>query len=583
MRYLIELNKRSNLKVIWRNVSVIAKAFAAVVDYASSLGLEAAKEHISGFSNEKGLQKLLKEYIEKQFSCNESLTINEDIDFQGLFDYIVNNLLDDVTSALFDPDPNVRMRMKENIISKAFSNSCVKHEDSKKEVETIIRQCIDVLYNFYEAQIDRKDYIIGAKIVDAISQKIEQVEKKLSPGFKAVGNSLISIDKAVSLSKDGKFQEIEKELQEMLKRISLEHPLYPYYGYNCRNGVIGSNPLTSESVTKYPPRLKLKVQLRSDNHFYNPFDYAYRHQIPVVMDVLEAEQYLGNVRDPIQNDAPNYINSTIVASPPKFPAAIPCSIKIRDKTYYEYVLFRTQEIEDDGTCVISNIEQDEAICFEFRFNPAESKIFDYKAIIKHSNNHELLKYIQFVYDLSKEKELHIYVLSEKKDLLFGNVNNITLNTGFSNIEAELDFLKRICEIEDYFNVEIVIPEEIKQEDFDVVCLLSDLICNKEIRSTWEELSITNVVDKQLRDSIGVWKDDEYSCVIVSNCNAVIFGTDIIYKVMTTYKSVKIADLEKLKQKLNDLDNGDSVKIKFKSGDDKTIISTLQIPKEMDTQ
>ncbi len=573
-----------------------------VADYISGLGLEAAKGHFADKIDEKKLRKSIKEYIERQSQYNEVSTINEDIDFQGLVDYIEKHFLDDVTAALFDPNPEIRMRKRKDIIANAVLQAGAKNEESRKRIETYIGTCIDIIYYFYEVQFDIKDYIVGAKIVDAIDQRIyqseEQIRTALSSEIKAAkedviskienNHTLISFDRALDLSENGRIQEIGIGVQKMLEHISLEHPLYPYYGYDYQDGIVRSKALTADAFTKHPSRLVLTGLVRFDNHYLNssddnPFDYAYRHQAPVIMDVSKAVQYLGELQDPSQKDAEKYIGRTIIANPPEFPPAFPCSIKIKDKIYFEYILFRTQEIEDDGTYVIGNKEQNEAIYFEIRINPHRSNSLDYKVKIENANNHELLKYTQFMYDLSKEKDLHIYVLSAKEDLIAGYINNITLNTGFTSIEEELDFLKRICDIEDYFNVEIVVDEEIKQNDYDAVCQLSDLIRNKEVISTWRELSFAKAVDQQLRDSIDSWGDNEYSFVLVSECRVAIFGTVIVLKVMRTYKSVRIVDLEKLKDKLSILDDGDSVKITFHPGEDKTAIDTLQIPEEMDTQ
>lgn len=51
------------------------------------------------------------------------------------------------------------------------------------------------------------------------------------------------------------------------------------------------------------------------------------------------------------------IGNTIIAFPPKFPSAFPCSIKVGSQIFYEYVLLRLQEIEDDETYIINNKER----------------------------------------------------------------------------------------------------------------------------------------------------------------------------------------------------------------------------------
>ena len=77
--------------------------------------------------------------------------------------------------------------------------------------------------------------------------------------------------------------------------------------------------------------------------------HAYRHQLKLVMSIDEAVKLLGNRPDPIQTEAKQYIGKEIIAIPPEFPEAFPCSIKVGEKTYFDYILLRTEEILDDGT------------------------------------------------------------------------------------------------------------------------------------------------------------------------------------------------------------------------------------------
>lgn len=577
---------------------MIAGVASTFADFASGLGLEAAKGHFDNKLDEKKLQKALKEFVERQSSYNEISSFYEDVDFQGLKEYIEKHFLDSVTAALFDPSPYVRIRKRNDIVASAISESGATSDEAKKRIEVCIRTCIDIVFAFYESQCDIEDYIVGVKVVDALGRKIDNSEKNIvdSLGEKVDkvkseivsqienNNSVISVDRALALSEDGNIQAIGTDVQKMLEHISLEHPLYPDYGYDYQDGVVRSKALTNDAITKHPSKLVLTGVVRFgssyfDNHSGDPFDYAYRHQIAMIMDVSKAVQYLGELKDPNQKDAERLVGSTVIATPPKFPPAFPCSIKIKDKTYFEYVLFRTQEIEDDGTYVIGNKEQNDTIYFEIRINPKKWDSQNYKVIIQNANNHELLKYTQFMYDLSKDKELHIYVLSAQEDLIAGNVNNFSLDTGFNDVEEELDFLKRICIIEDYFKVEIMIEDEIRHNDYKSVCQLSDLIIEKEVISSWSSFTFNKEVDQQLRDSIDSWENNEHSFALVTSCNSKIFETEITFDLMRIFKSVQITNFEKLKEKINVLDDGDIVKIFFQPGEDRTMIDTLRIPEE----
>lgn len=573
---------------------MLAEASAVVAEYISGLGLESAKNRLSGKVDEAHIKKALKDYILSQQKYNEIATLVEDIDFQGLTEYIEKHLLEDVSTSLFDPNSDIRMRKRKDIIAAAIAHAGAKNDEAKKRVESCLDACFQIVFSFFNAQLEIKDNILATKIVDelgkkdnetqkAIFDKIDQVQTKIISKIDCNG-SMISIDEALHLSSDGKIQEIGASVQDMLKHLSIGHPLYPNYGYDYNDGIIRSKALSSEAQKLFPSRLLLTGKVRCgdqsfENFHENPFDYAYRHQLSLIMDVSQAVQYLGEIKDPIQENASRFVGRTIIANPPEFPPAFPCSIRIRNKSYFDYVLLRTQEIEDDGTYIISNAEQNEAICFEIRINPKNPSSSDYKVRIVNPNNHELLQYTQFMYDLSKEKDLHIYVLSAKSDLVAGTINDFELETGFNNIEEELDFLKRICFIEDYFNIQIIISDDISLHDYNAVCQLSDLIRGKEVVSTWEGLSFNKEVNQQLRSSIDSWTENDHAFMFAMDGYINLFGTQIKLRIMRTYKSVSIVDLDKLKEKLNVLEDGDSVRIIMHPKTDNSVIDTIAIPEE----
>ena len=66
----------------------------------ADLGVNFAKEHLHKAINEHQLHRCLEKYIESQQKYNEMCSRAEEIDFQGLINYISENLLDDVSSRI---------------------------------------------------------------------------------------------------------------------------------------------------------------------------------------------------------------------------------------------------------------------------------------------------------------------------------------------------------------------------------------------------------------------------------------------------------------------------------------------------
>ncbi|MBQ8401555.1 MAG: hypothetical protein IJX14_06455, partial [Clostridia bacterium] len=66
-----------------------------ISEYVAGLALEAGKDKIKGVIDEKKLKFTLTAYIEKQYKYNELCSLAEEIDFQGLINYIRENFLED--------------------------------------------------------------------------------------------------------------------------------------------------------------------------------------------------------------------------------------------------------------------------------------------------------------------------------------------------------------------------------------------------------------------------------------------------------------------------------------------------------
>lgn len=576
---------------------MITEAITTAAEYMAGLGFDAAKEQAQYKLDEKKLRTELTSYIERQQKYNKLCSMAEDIDFQGLVDYIRNNLFEQASVRIFNPDRKKREQARQEIIDAAVAYSKADTPEAKKRVATSISICLDLIHGFYkEHHLSVKDYLLAETVVDAVATEVheaqtttvaavdnakEQILAKLTERSK-----LFSLDKADDLAVAGQVATIGDEIRKVLDYISLTHPYHPDFGYDYRDGKMVSKPLTAEAKKLYPPRVTLTGAVRFGNQYYNdsngdPLDYAYRHQLPAIMEVQKAVKLLGSRLDPIQEEVNSLVGQTIVAEPPAFPPAFACAIKVGQETYFDDVLLRTQEIEDDGIYIIGNKEQGGALYFEVRYNPNKPSKPNFKITITQGTNREHLKYLQFMSALSKEKDIHIYVLSVGEDLIAGHINEMDVKTGFSSMDEAVDFLERICVIEDYFHVTLKLDGTISSKEYDAVIGISDLIRNDEVNGAWSEATFTGVMNQHFRDEL-INMDKElymFSYVGVSHVN--LFGAAFKFHFMRTFKCARIVDLEKVKRKAEVLDDGDEIKITFRAGDDKGTIDTLKIPETIE--
>lgn len=576
---------------------MITEAIVTASEYVAGLGLDAVKEHVHEELDEKKLRSELASYIEHQRKYNEMCSLAEEIDFQGLMEYIRNNLIEQVGLRIIDPNRKKRGQARKDIVDSAVAFSKANTPEAKQRVSKCISICLDIIHGFYKThRFSVKDYLLADMIVDAVAEDVHDATTTTVAAVDSAADrilaklddngSLFSIDKAIALAEAGKVDAVGDCIKKVLDHISLEHPYYPDFGYDYVQGTLRSTPLTPEARRMYPPRViltglvKIGDQYISDSNC-DPLNYAYRHQLKIMLEVSKAKKLLGEKLDPRQDEVVDLVGSTLIAVPPEFPPAFPCSIKVGNKTFFDYVLLRTQEILDDGVYVVGNREQGGPFYFEVKINPDNPSKPDFKLSMNGANNHELLNYVKFMNTLSKEKDLHIYELSLGEDFIAGHINDINYKTGFSSVDEEIDFLERICEIEDYFGVHLNTEGEISETEYGTVLHISELIRNDQITRTWNEATLTGILDHHFREELINMEGEVHMLSYAGSVHADLFGAEFDFPFITTFKCAYIVDYEKVKRKAEVLDDGDSINITLRAGNDNGTIESLKIPENIE--
>ena len=570
-----------------------------IVSNIADLGFEAGKKHIKQKYDEKKLKECLSSYISRQEKFYELCSPEEEIDFQGLINYIQNDLINDVITRIFDNNPIKRSRARKSIIDKAIAKSCALTPESKSRVANNIAACLDIIKSFYKKKIDTKYYILAKETIDSINEHTDETISKAVEDIKKFEmSSLDSRSIALQLSN----QELpagNKIIKSYLNQISESHPLYPYYGYRLEDDHLISKPLIPEAASRYPTQYRFTGPIRiGDKHItdptFNVLDYAYRHQLHLVMKVEEAQKYLGNMLDPMQDEAEDYIGKEFHAIPPKFPPAFPCSIKVNNEVFFEYILLRAQEITDDGILILGNKEQTHT---HFRF---EIRV-DHKAFIQKDNiskskkdigftvslseasNTELLKYTRFIKAMIEEHDFRIHVLENDQDLIAGYINESNHDTGFSSIDEEIDFLERICSIEKYFNLTFHINGVIPKQEYESVLLISELIKNEIIETTWTKVTFTGIINDDLLEELKNAGANIGDIAYVEVSSIELFGTTIELKIFKTLYDAIIEDYDRILKIIQLSKSGDPYKISFIAGDNNIETCTLNIPENVTSE
>ncbi len=170
------------------------------------------------------------------------------------------------------------------------------------------------------------------------------------------------------------------------------------------------------------------------------FTRAYRTQSPIEFDVTTAQKYLGNVLDPIQHEAENLTGTHVVLKPPTFPPAFPCSVLIDGETAVEYLFLRTKRIDEDGTVIITNDEQNNFSFMVTLVANATTKNLSLTVTPNVPSNADSLNYRHFLKKAISAKRIELKALEQNAVFISSKANLVP--HGCEKLDVEIEFLKK---------------------------------------------------------------------------------------------------------------------------------------------
>ena len=233
----------------------------------------------------------------------------------------------------------------------------------RREARKIVKEVTGIAKKHYSGMLSTKDHVLKNEIIDGVSESIDSSITSALAEITKLSTSPINYETARAVAEQGNTDLIADTLTGMHGFLDMTHELYPDYGIE----IIGpkryaSRPLNNEAINKYPPKFKLKgIATIGDRVLpcltLNDIEYANRHQQDIVINITEAQKFLGEKMDPFQYEAQQMVGEKLIKKPEPFAPAQPFSIKVDGDTFYEYIELRLEEILDDESIVISNREQ----------------------------------------------------------------------------------------------------------------------------------------------------------------------------------------------------------------------------------
>ena len=567
------------------------------LDSLVGMGIDVTKHHFNNKIDERKLRAELTDFMKQQKRHFAICSHAEEYDFQGLMEYLTGNFISDLEKRIFSLNKKERRIANDSLVAYAIDKAGANTEKAKEQIKKITESALAIVRNFYRKKHSIEKYVLIADIVDAVTDGLSQESSKIIKAnetqaesihneLRALRNELpnkcvVSIDKINELSAEGDFEKIAREIKNGIDAASKSHPLYPYYVFQMNENKLISTPKTLDAARLYPPKFKISGRVKAGDNYLDPLnvdpiDYAYRHQLMLTIEADHVIKMLGDFKDPIQIEAKDMEGKAIYATPPQFPKAMPYSIKVGEMVYFDYVLIRTQEIQDDGVIVLGNKKQENmSIKFEIRINPAEltKPQFIFRADAETMNNHKWLNYIKFMMALKSGADIHIYSLDQRTDFISGFINDFEYKTGFASVEIEVDFYEKICAIEEYFGISLPIPEQITEDEYQDVLYVADLVQNKTVTHNWKELTLRGRINNQLRQGLRNMESGMIAFSYTADFDE-LFGINLGLKFRRTYNCGYIENLDKVKRLVDMIDNGDEIKLIIKPGEDNTCIDSL---------
>ena len=548
-----------------------------IKDYVVGIGLDAVKERLKNEHEVRQLKERLDEFVERQRKLNFNCTREEELDFGGLTDYIRSDLIENVQARFFG-NKEARAAAHRNIISKSIVYAQSNTKLSRKRAIEMVERAINILREFYKSRVNRDLKFIAAQIEDTVCEQTTNLEKVMAANTEKlaqkidsiqIGQDAFPIAASMKLMQEGNITQVEQSLNNWFDAVGCTHLLYPDYRYELENGSrrFYSRPSSKQAIQKYPPKIACTGTIQMGDKYLDKFDaatidYANRHQLPITLNVETAKKYLGSFEDPIQHEAEDLIGQKLIVKPQPFPPAFPCSIAVDGETIFDYVLFRTQEIQDDGTILISNAEQQNTpfkISLSANTGTAKTALS-----IKTDNprNEDLLKYVRFFKSVSAGATISIKVLSLGEELASGKFSNIDYQCGFDNVDEELDFLEKVVAIEKHFGGEIDIPSEITEDDYRVISYLATLVTGGVSTGSWSKFEVSIPVTDELKERMRSEDNSVFSLSYVGSISVSLYNRKYELNAIKRFEAVQYQNLERLKQKVDVLDIGDDIKLTF---------------------
>lgn len=584
-------------------------------EYVVNLGLDALKDRLAEPADNLKVRQRLEKYIEIAIQDNFGVTYEEELDFGGLVEYIRGNFLAEVQKRVFASTKKERQAAYDEVVHHAVLYSRAHTEVQRERAVSLISQVMNLVRDFYYDKSNKGLRIVVNQAADDIIERVEEIGTNLKGKIESLEEKmerqgLLSLDQSIALLKEGDLKAVEGKVNDFMQHIGIEHPLADFYKYEMVSDKgqyrMRSVPINEEAYIQYPPKYVCTGTVKVGERFVKGinqslFDYSYRHQVPITFNVKTAKKMLGVKDDPSTYDAEQMVGRTIEYTPEPFPEGHPYKLLVDGKVVCDYIWLRTEEITDDHKIIFSNAEQEKRdvdISFVVSTPNVElktkssSSLGGERALVVNEfvdmlartdkknvridftfratepvNNQKHLKFLRILYALNCGERMSLISLEGGEIFIESGLTGVNYDLMFSSWEEDIAFFEKLVDIENFFDKRIVLPGEIQPEEMRTIDKLCALVRDQKYPEGWSDLNLTEPITSELRASLMAMEDKLFVLTDARFLEIELFEEVYGMQILHQFSPVRLDDMDKLKDKLAVLDDGDPIRIRFVPGEE----------------
>ncbi|MBR4333331.1 MAG: NACHT domain-containing protein [Clostridia bacterium] len=161
-------------------------------DYVFNLGCDFFKDRIIDKSAKNKLHEALEGYFSKKKIENYDCSLDEEIDFSGLVNFVSQELHGKLEKRLFGMTKEERDQAYQDIINQALVYSHAKSGEAQKRVERIIRDAIDILQDIHWSEVPQSTQYVAVTVIDEMQKQNEKQTKEIIAAIKGINTQTSS-------------------------------------------------------------------------------------------------------------------------------------------------------------------------------------------------------------------------------------------------------------------------------------------------------------------------------------------------------------------------------------------------------